>query len=63
MYSKVLLQRKRVKNFKRVKISLLHVSTLFSHGSYHNLPGLAGCVKGLVYNGKLRNLTYDVYDE
>nr|XP_022313523.1 contactin-associated protein-like 5 isoform X4 [Crassostrea virginica] len=36
---------------------------LYDHGSYHNLPGLAGCVKGLVYNGKLRNLTYDVYDD
>nr|XP_034312115.1 contactin-associated protein-like 5 isoform X6 [Crassostrea gigas] len=36
---------------------------LYSYGSYNNLPGLIGCVKGLVYNGKLRDLTFDVYDD
>ncbi|XP_061182173.1 axotactin-like isoform X3 [Saccostrea echinata] len=36
---------------------------MYSSESYENLPGLTGCVKGLVYNGRPRNLIHDVYDD
>ncbi|XP_048758506.1 axotactin-like isoform X3 [Ostrea edulis] len=36
---------------------------IYDSGSYDSFPGLTGCVKGLVYNDRLRNLTHDVYDD